>query len=181
MTAVFLANSTVRYQDVHIRLPERKSPIIHRIPPGMQIKVSHDFNTKDLDALLVHGKRYGWTSSDEVDRSRRPFSKIVYSLNKSVAPSKAVAQAETNQTRLEERGREIRKTAAVAINQQLENQVKENRALGGIVETDVHIIEDDNKNGTVQIAEGLLITRAEDTPPEQQGNRSARGKRGKKG
>lgn len=165
---MYVANTTNKVHDFIYRLPETPTPRMQRIEMGSQIAISSDLSTKEIDSIIEQHRPYGMVCVDEVDRTK-PFIGLCYSLGKPVSLDKVRRALEHNQKVLTERGAEIRKESAVAVNNAIEQQAP------GIKALELSVVEEETKkNPNPTIAEGVRVSRNEpSTPPGRKGSRRA--------
>jgi hypothetical protein len=169
---MFIANCTKQAQDFFYRLPGTPSPRSQHIPIGGQIQISGTLSTPDIDAIIEQHGKYGLVSVDEVDRTK-PFFGTCYSIDRPVSVDKLRRAVAHNSVVLTERGVEMRREAAIAVNQAVENASPTLEAL------EMSVVEEKSGDGPEheQIAEGVRVeSLGKDGKPKSSKNR--RGRRG---
>jgi hypothetical protein len=153
---LFIANCTKQTQVVMYRVPEHPTPRQQHIGIGQQIQIAGDLNQPQIDSIIAQLSRYGLVRADEVD-GRKPFVGLTYSVEKPVKVDRQVNAIEHNDEVLTERGHEIRKNAAVAINNGLEENVAGRATLKN---TEIEIEELPTKDGSGgDFSEALRVQR----------------------
>lgn len=119
---MYIANCSKQAQDFIYRLPEQPGTRLQRIEIGQQIQVSGDLSQKDVDAVVAQHAKYGFPRADEIDRTK-PFFGVCWQVDRPVSVEKLRRAITHNDEVLEERGRELRQEAAVAIHGGVEQSV----------------------------------------------------------
>jgi hypothetical protein len=117
---MYIANATKHALEFAYRLPERTGVITQRIPIGGQVKLSGDFSTADVDAVIDQYQKYGLIKADDIDITKGAFMGVCYSVGRPVSVDKIRRAMERNEDVLEELGQQMRREAAVAANNQIE-------------------------------------------------------------
>jgi hypothetical protein len=165
---MYIANCTQQVQDFIYRLPETPGPRSQRIDIGSQVQISGDLSTPDIDAIVRQHATYGLVSVDEVDRTK-PFVGLCYSVDKPVPVAKIKSAIAHNYDVMVERGKELRKEAAVAT----ESSLVERGA--GPAALEMSVVEETKDGSDPTFNEGLRVTRNEaPSEPPRRGNRNNR-------
>lgn len=175
MTKMYIANCTHQVQDFIYRLPESGSARTQRIDLGSQIAISGDLSTHEIDAIIAQHTPYGLVAVAEIDRTK-PFIGVCYQLDRPVPVEKIKRAIIHNTGVLVDRGVEMRKTAAVAVNQALEQH-----APGAALQAlEMSVVEetsgDDQSRMTPPLAEGVRVEPAPGSPNAPQPNRGRAGR-----
>jgi len=160
---VFLANTTRQVQDFVWRSIEGRVPHRMQVDVGQQVQLPGEWSTQDIAYLDSQHRRYGVIPVDEIDRTK-DFVGLCYSVDKPISVEKIRRALTTNQQVLEERGRELRKRAAVAV----ANQVTANHPDAGLTALEMTIQEERKDGGTPEVNEGIRVPtagQAEGGPP----------------
>ena len=165
---LYVANCTQQVQDFVYRTVEMPSARTQRIEIGGQVRLSGDFSTPQVDSIIDQHRKYGLVRVDEIDRTK-PFIGVCVSIDKPVDVEKIKVALQHNVAVLEERGREIREHAAVAVNNAWEEQM----GGGQLSKLEMSFVEEDAAGKQAEIAAGVRVTRAE-TPGGGQPPSSAR-------
>lgn len=166
---LYIANATKQVHDFIYRLPESPNAHKQQIEIGGQIVLAQELNSLDIDAVIEQHALYGLVKADEIDRARA-FTGMCYSVDKPVSLPNIQKLFLVNHNALLERGQEIRKAAAVAVESQLQNNLGENAGLGAV---EMSVVEEtsgstrsgiDDQNASAPIAEGVRVTRSAEPP-----------------
>ena len=115
MAKMYVANLTRQAQDFIYRLPETRKSTFQQIPVGGQVLLSGDLTTKDIEAVIQQHAPYGMVPAAEVAK-RREFNGLCFALDRPV-PIEALRRGlEANRAVLDARGVELRRQAAIAVN-----------------------------------------------------------------
>ncbi len=166
MPALYIANATKQEHTFAYRLPERVGePILQPIRAGGQVRISGDLNQIQIDAIIEHHRIYGMISVEEAARVKE-FAGLCYSIDKPISFEKLTQMVEHNDDVLTERGKKMRAEAAVATNEQLEQQIIENRMPDRLqsLEMSVEEVDRDQRDPTPGLAEGVRVTRTAPAP-----------------
>lgn len=157
MTELFIANATRQFLDFTYRLPESSGPRVQRIRPGGQIRISGDLSQKGVDAVVDQHRKYGLVRVSEIDRTK-DFSGICYDVDRPVQVEKLRRAMAKKTEVLVERGREIRKMAAIANNNALEASLEESGRPEGLRELSMEIVEENPTEASENpINEGIAV------------------------
>lgn len=155
---IFVANTTKQNQSFHYRLPENQRLLVLNIPIGRQEPISrNELSTPEADAIIHQLRAYGAVRQDEVDRTK-PFVGLCFSIDKPVKDTIIERVVGHNDDVLTERGAEIRKQAAVAINEALDG------GRGDVTGTTVSMKEEVNA-GATGLDETIAVVREGASPP----------------
>lgn len=128
MAKMYIANCTNQVQDFAYRTVENPKLMRQLIPIGGQIQLSGDLSTPDIEYVIRQHAHYGLIAVTEADRVR-DYSGLCFSLDKPVNMNRVLGVVEKNFAVLEERGRQTRQEAAVAVNNQLADATPSFKAL----------------------------------------------------
>ena len=172
---MFIANLTHQRQDFHYRLPEDGKIRKQMIEVGEQIQISGDLSTPEVDAIIAQHSIYGLINVTEIDRTQ-DFAGTCYSVGKPVDMQRVRYAIAHNQGVLEQRGVELRKEAAVAANNSIEEQH------GGLNALEMTIEEVSAKKDPTDatINEKIRVSRKENptnVKPQHPRNAGGRGKK----
>jgi hypothetical protein len=169
---LFIANCTRQQQGVYYRIPESPTPRHQMIDIGRQITVSGDLNTPQIDAIIGQLRKYGLVHVDEIDKTKA-FAGLCYSVDKPIKVDQIMRGVAHNDEVLDERGQQIRKEAAVAVNNALEQTLQ---GKADVNKLDVSIEEVAGKDGkSNDFAENLRVTREEAPTSPARGGGGRRG------
>jgi hypothetical protein len=172
---MYVANCTQQRQIFMYRVPEEGSGMmggmrVQDIEIGQQVPLSGDLNKFQVDSIVQQHARYGMVAVEEIDRTRGAFTGLCYSVDKPVPVSKLLYVINANKSVLDLRGQEIRKEAAVAVNQQVETQMEGNVSGAKppqLEKLEIEVQEEKSGNGPAHkpMDEKLRVTRSEDPTP----------------
>jgi len=175
MSDLFIANLTRQVVDFQYQLPEARAPRKQIIEIGSQINVSGDLSTIDIEAIIRQHAPYGLIHVSEIDRTKT-FAGMCYSIGKPVNIDQLRRGLEGNLIVLSERGKVLRQEAAVAINNQMEDMVRQRTDVdfnGLEIEVKEQPAKQDPKD--TEIDETIAVNRqAPPTPQTTTGRRSRR-------
>lgn len=177
---LYIANVTAQVQDFIYRVPETTSNRSQRIDIYSQQMLSGDLSASEIAAIVKQHAVYGLIPVDEIDRTK-PFIGLCYSVDKPVAIEKIRRAIVHNKGVLEERGRDLRKEAAVVVNNHIEQQFEDPRSGGAAAALRaVELSVQEETSGTIDehapISEGTRVSRHEPpdaTPRRTRGRRAA--------
>lgn len=115
-----------------VRNPESRQGIVTQmIPIGGQIAIvngseDNDLSIEEIDFVIKQHRRYGLIPVGELDSSKLPFQGMCYSIGEPVSPDRLHRAMWHNEQTLETQGKELRKQAALAVNNQIEEGLQEN-------------------------------------------------------
>ena len=122
MSQMYIANPSQQYVDFIYRLPESTNNITQKIPPGGQIRIAArrgNLTPPDIDAILEQHAKYGLIRASDISK-RRGYVGLIAEIDKPVNMKQIVDGIKGNREILIERGKEIRKNSAVALNEQIQ-------------------------------------------------------------
>ena len=124
MARLFIANTKKQAEDFVYRIPEVVRTYMQSIPAGGQIEVYRDAPMDVLEGIVEQHRIYGLVNVSEIDRTKE-FANLCYQFDKPITQNQIMYGIEHNSDVLEVRGNEMRKKAAVAINNNLERAAEE--------------------------------------------------------
>lgn len=158
MAKLYIANTKKQAEDFCYRMPGQNGVRKQRIEIGQQIAISGgDLSTLEIDAIVDQHAMYGMVCVDALDRTKE-FIGLCYSIGKPVTIGKMEIALAHNDDVLTDRGKELRKEAAVSVNNALEQQTD------GLQKLDISVQEDNAPQGVVPIAEGIRVQREAHAP-----------------
>jgi hypothetical protein len=168
MSKLFIGNATKQLMKFSYRTPESGGVRVQDIPIGGQVQLTGDLTTSEIDCIIDQHRKYGLISISEIDRSKA-FSGLCYSIDRPISFANLQRAIAKNMDVLKDRGREIRKEAALVVNNGLEAELEET-GLGGLAKLEMSVVEEDNPAHPSQgerFAEGLRVMQGEETPPRR--------------
>ncbi len=170
---IYVANCTKQIQEFVYRVPEARGARVQKIPIGGQVKLSGDFVPAGVDSIVAQADKYGFVRVDAIDRTKA-FVGLCYSVDKPVPVEAIQVAIKRNDGVLEERGRENRLEAAIAVNNALEEQHE------NYLKLDMEVVEenqDKHEGDGAVVAEGVTVDRtAEETGPRKVQTNKRRGR-----
>jgi len=164
---MYVANCTHQVQDFMYRTVENQKLMKQIIELGGQIQIPCELSTPDIDYIVEQHAKYGFVRIDEIDRTK-PFFGLCYSIGTKVDMDKVRRAVVHNQEVLVERGKELRKEAAVAVNNAVEEQV------GGLKALEMSVVEEANKDGRdTAVNETIKVDRTAGPAPSRGRSRRA--------
>lgn len=157
---LFIANCTKQHYELHYRLPEVPGVRMQRVSAGQQIQIAGDLSTPQVDAIISHfTNQYGMADIASIDRAK-PFVGLCCSIGKPIKVDVIGRALEHNDTVLTERGREIRQTVAVALNNSIAKQMQESQLPDRLGELEMEAIEVDKRGVAVEggVQEGVTVS-----------------------
>jgi len=163
LTKLYVANATRQNVEFTYRLPEMPGVKMQPIPIGGQICVTGDHMLPEqVDSILAQYEKYGLVTVEQMEKSNRKFSGLCYSLDKPVSIDRLRKAMDRNVEELTDRGKQIRKEMAIAANNMIEDDLRENNRPDGLTNLEMTIEEEASKSGdrgTPLVNEGLRVTR----------------------
>lgn len=128
MPELYIGNISKQVQQFCYRSLERPGVIMQPIPIGGQIRVSPtgnkaDLTTPEIDFILEQYGKYGMLPVEEIDGKGHPFSGLCYSIGKAITPERLRKAMLKKEEALQKFGAKIRQEAALATNNQIEEQI----------------------------------------------------------
>ena len=132
---------------------------------GQQEKLSLDLDTSDIDYILSQHAKYGLVAANEISR-HHSFCGICYSIDKPIPAQQLEDWMRHNMGELQKVGVELRKQAAVANNNMIEQALEEQGAPGRLrnYETTIEEVEPQGPDPAVAEAYRVLRAEGEETP-----------------
>lgn len=178
MSKLYIANATRQIHAFMYRAPDddggdprrASAPRTQYIHPGQQIQISGEFSRAQIDNITDQHRQYGLIAVDDIDR-HKPFAGICFSVDKPISAGRIHQLMGHNVEVLQERGREMRKLAAISINNSLETDMLESRMPGELkkVEFEVTELRTERSDADEMAPERIRISRADDAtqPPRR--------------
>lgn len=121
---LYIGNPTKQLQDFCYRTKQSTGMRMQTIHIGTQIAVSGNLTAEDIDFIIEQHERYGMCRADETDHNKE-YTGLIYSIDKPITSAKLTLVIEHNIETLVERGKEIRKEAAIAVATGIENNIRD--------------------------------------------------------
>ena len=167
---LYIANASNQNLVFHYRVIGQTGLKTQEIPAGSQARLAGDFDQREIDSIIKQHERYGMIDYTKVNQARK-FTGYCYSIDKPVPPPRFKYAQEARDQTLQREGQEIRKIAAVAAH----NQIQETTG-GNLKNLEMSVVED-TKGQEGRIAEGVQVPRDGDgantggETPKQRANR----------
>lgn len=123
-TKLFIANCTKQVQEIHYKIPENSKTFVQKINIGEQILVYREASREDLEAVVKQLSRYGLKDAKEAYKSKG-FTGLCFSFDDPVKIDQILEVMEKNDNALDERSQEMRKNAAIATNNGIEEGLEQ--------------------------------------------------------
>lgn len=119
----FIANCTNQHQIMNVRLPDMKGPMTVPIEAGRQVQFPKELSMKEMESLTGQMRKYGMVTVEEA-LGHKPGTPIVYIVNaEKVVPERVMRDAfDVNRGVLTDRGRDMRRVAALAARKNMIDQ-----------------------------------------------------------
>ena len=154
---LFVANPTKQQINFTYRLPDSRSAKMVPIAMGQQMQIGGDLTQAELDYVIEQNQKYGLVAV--ADMSKSAGVTMIYSIDKPVPVGKLHEAIAGHTNMLEDRGRQIRQEAAVAVNNTLKDSVGPLRTL------EMSAVEEEPRGGFVddskQFSERLVVASTE--------------------
>lgn len=124
MAKLYIANCTKHNQELHYWASEVTRPMRQIVPMGQQVQVFRDAPREELEHIVTQLRRYGLVEAPEADRMKG-FVGMCFSFDTPVGEEKIYGVMEKNDVVLDQKSQEYRTEAAVALNAQVEQNLKE--------------------------------------------------------
>jgi hypothetical protein len=174
---LYISNTTKQNVDFFYRVLENPVARRQQIPIGGQIVISGDLSTPDVEYIIGQHRPYGMVSADELDRTKE-FVGLCYSVDKPVTMIKIERTMRHNDAVLIKRGEEIRKEAAIASSNGLENSLVEQDRQESLRSFETTIVEENSEKRDTSdvkaISEGIRVRRSEEPQPRPVNSGKAR-------
>lgn len=155
---LYIANATRQIQDFLYRLYEIKAPRVQHIPPGEQVQISGDLQTEDIDYIIQQHAPYGLISASEAKRAKG-FNGMCYSVDSPVKHDAIASLMDSNIDALVIRGQELRRNAAVAANNLVEQTHADSRRPERLRAMEMSVVEDTKNPEGDPIDETIRVDR----------------------
>jgi hypothetical protein len=120
---MYVVNATKHNHNFAYIVTERTGITIQTIPMGTQLCLTGDLTQENIDSIIAQHAKYGFPSVDEIESKNAVFSGIFYSINKAASEEKIRRAMFRVQNQLVYEGKEMRKQAAIALNNQIEDDI----------------------------------------------------------
>lgn len=163
MTKLYVGNATKQNLKFTYRIPGGAARV-QDIPIGGQVLLSGEMNSNDVENIIDQNAKYGFIDVREIDRSKE-FIGFCYSIDKPISLPQLEKVFHKNHEVLVQRGKETRENFAVAINNELEDELMRS-GMGNLKGMEVSIIEQDSptrpSDAGPMVNEGIRVSRNEE-------------------
>lgn len=178
---LYIGNATRQNYTFSYRVIEERGLRTQQIPVGTQVRLSGDFNKKQVDHIIQQHARYGMVAEDAVERAKG-FAGLVYALDRPISVGNLTYILEQNTAVLVQRGIKNRQDAAVATSFEIERAMGERGDITArLGQLDMSVVEEEPSGGYrpthKPIGEGITITREEKPGRARDNRRVNKGRR----
>jgi hypothetical protein len=163
---LYIANCTKKNYELHYRMPEVMGVRMQPVRAGHQVEIAGDLNQPQIDVVVKHfSTRYGMVSVTSIDRTKA-FVGLCYSTDKPIKVDVIARALHHNDQVLVSRGQDIRRAAAVSVNNAITQQLQESRVPESLGALEMTVDEVDRGGKPVDggLREGVLVD--PNAPPE---------------
>lgn len=174
---MFVANASRQTHHFAYRKAGGVGPYQQEIPAGGQIQISGDLTSEDVEAIIKQHSKYGLIHLDQIPRSQGVCTLCYLVGERPIRLERIQELVLRNDRVLRQRGKEAREAAAIALNEQIEQNMLEQQMPGRLAELDVSVVEDQparvrgERNSPLErelaeadpVAEGIKVR--DDAPP----------------
>jgi hypothetical protein len=160
MSVLYVANCTKQVHEFAYKRDKNSAQILRiPVPIGGQIQVPGITNAEQITYVIESHAAYGAVMVDELDRVKG-FVSLIFSVDRAILASRIERVLEKNEFYQIVQGKNIRKEAAIANNNILENMLKESGLQEKLDTTEFSIVEDnhDDRSPNEPIAEGVRVS-----------------------
>jgi hypothetical protein len=181
MPKLYIGNATKQRHAFAFNPPDaggddnrRRTHLTQVVPPLHVEPLSGDWTIAQIDAIIDQHKPYGFVEISEIDRTKA-FTGLCYSIDKPIPRERLLGLLEANTQALDKRGREMREMAAVAVNNEMELQMREQRMPGKLAKIEMVVEEErsDRSNTEETVPQRIRVTRGEEGDNAPRGRKRA--------
>jgi len=151
---LFVANTKNQNEHFHYRIPGNNKLMSQHIEAGKQVQIYGDLQPEEIGAIIAQHEMYGMIEASKV-KAEKSFIGLCFSTDKPVTLNAIQMAFSHNDEVLDERGKQIRKITAVAIDDALDKMTP-----GKLRASRSEIIEDEQRGQESRMAEGIEVTRS---------------------
>lgn len=187
MSKLYIANPKTQAETFSYRVPdERVDPSrpshgvslsgvrTQDIPPGGYITLSGDLSTGQIDAIIDQHQKYGLYRIEDVSRRQPDYVSLLCTIDKPPSLSILEGVMRRNIELLHIRGREMRKLAAVSVNNRIETDMQESRMPGQLTKLEMEIVEQRTVSSDTPETEAQRVRVTRDTEGPESATRQKR-------
>ena len=151
---MYIGNLTKRVVDFMYRVDGAQRQ--QKIEMGSQVRLSGDLTQKQIDSIYEQHQRYGLIPVAEVPKMKA-FTGMCFSVDREIPLERIRHGLHQNDIAMAEAGKETRTQAAVALHQELSNNL-DPELNAGLRELEVEVIEQkSDTNPDPKISEGIKV------------------------
>ena len=157
---LYIGNATRQVQQFCYRVPEQGGVRVQDIAIGTQIKISGDLNSAQIDSIIDQHRVYGLIPAKEAGKVK-DFAGLCYSVGKPIKAERLQLAMDANQVVLKARGEQLRRDAAISVNNAIEGQLDEMGTGTRLREVEMSAAEEEPRGGyrETPFGEGVRVTR----------------------
>lgn len=165
---LYIGNATKQHHDFVYWVPGARSARTQRVEIGRQVEISGSLDQAAIDSIIQQHAPYGLVAASEASHVR-DFVGLIYSVDKTIASATIHQLMTHNAEVLVARGKEIRKEAAVAGNEQIEASLQDTGRPETLRAMEASVVEEnhDDRSPDPAVAEGFRVIKggAPEAPP----------------
>jgi hypothetical protein len=174
---LYIGNATKQQHDFVYLVPGTKAPRRQMVPIGGQVVLSGELTREEIDAIIQHHSAYGLTEATLVHHVRG-FTGLLYSVDTPIRHTAIHHLMIHNTEVLVDMGKQIRREASIAGNDQLASTLQEAQRPEALRQMEASVVEEnhDDRSPDPAVAEGYRVIpggRAPE-PDTRAGRRAAR-------
>lgn len=164
---LYVANLTRQHHHFTFRSSSDSKLMQVPIPIGQQQRVLKDATEAEIDAVVKQHAPYGMALASEVSK-RKEFVGLCYSVDRKINVDAIMHGLEHNTDVLIDRGREIRRGAAVQSNNLIEKALEETNRKNGIdvqldeLEVLINEADERGRESPDGLKEGIMVSKSAD-------------------
>ena len=159
---MYVVNATQQIRQFTFWLKGAPRALVQEVPIGGQTLVAgRELSVTDIEHVIQQHAPYGLVEVSEALRSRGTFDGVAYSLDKPVPYDRIVDLVDRYNGVMNERGKELRAAAAIATNDYIETNLRENGVPARLqtLEQTVEEVERDHRDTSPEVAAGVRVVR----------------------
>mgnify|MGYP000001756344 FL=1 len=150
---LYVANSKKQNEHFHYRVIGSSKLMNQHISAGQQIQIYGDLQPEEVRSIIEQHEQYGFIDASKI-KAQRDFVGLCYSVDTPVKLDYIKLAFDLNDKVLDERGQEIRKAAAIAADQYIDQLTP-----GAVNNTRSSVIEAVSQDKDPSISEGFEVSR----------------------
>jgi hypothetical protein len=155
---LFVGNGSKQNHDFLYWVPSAKAARTQRIPIGGQIQISGELDRAAIDSIIEQHAPYGFAAASEIDHITE-YVGLCFSVDKPISLTQLDKLMRHNTQVLSIRGRELRKQAALAGNDQLQASIADSGRPETLRQMEASMVEEnhDDRSPEPVLAEGFRV------------------------